>query len=82
MAFNRNNMEPMCPPDCPERVPGCHDHCERFKERKLARDKRKRDYYGNPDITRYIKEKMSKSKHDAAINKRNDLSRKGRHQNP
>lgn len=24
---------------CPERHPGCHDHCERFKEYKLIREK-------------------------------------------
>lgn len=82
MAFNRNNMEPICPPDCPKRTPGCQDHCERYKERKAAYNKRKREYYGNPDMTRYIKEKMSETKNRAALAKRDDARRKGRHKNP
>ena len=30
-----------CTPDCPERVPGCHDHCERYIRAKEKHDQEK-----------------------------------------
>lgn len=26
----------ICPKECPDRHPGCHDHCERYAENKAA----------------------------------------------
>ena len=29
----------ICPKECPDRHPGCHDHCERYAENKAAYQK-------------------------------------------
>ena len=31
----------ICPKECPDRHPGCHDHCERYAENKAAYQKMK-----------------------------------------
>lgn len=36
-----------CPKECPDRHPGCHDHCERYAENKEAYQKMKQEYDGS-----------------------------------
>ena len=33
----------ICPKECPDRHPGCHDHCERYAENKTAYQKLKQE---------------------------------------
>ena len=37
----------ICPKECPDRHPGCHDHCERYAENKTAYQKMKQEYDGS-----------------------------------
>ena len=37
----------ICPKECPDRHPGCHDHCERYAENKEAYQKMKQEYDGS-----------------------------------
>lgn len=30
----------ICDPDCPDRLPGCADHCEKYKEKRKDYEKR------------------------------------------
>lgn len=48
----RNNGNGPCK-DCADRYPGCHDHCDRFKEwheKVAARNKAERDFRMSQDI--------------------------------
>lgn len=30
-----------CPPDCPDRKPACHSHCEKYRKRKAEYERLK-----------------------------------------
>lgn len=69
--FNRSRTTFDCMPDCPERKPGCHDTCERYKKKRAAYDKRKLEYYGNPEVNRYFSEKNAEVR-DSIAKKRKE----------
>ena len=35
----RQKPEPVCPPDCRERAPGCHGRCERYMSFRREKEK-------------------------------------------
>ena len=56
-----------CKPDCPERKPGCHDHCERYQKKRAQLDawnaaERKRKEAAVPTIDTLVKKKDSQAK--------------------
>ena len=40
--------------DCTDRYPGCHDHCEKYKEDKAAHDKRRYEERLQREASMYI----------------------------
>ena len=40
----------ICPKECPDRHPGCHDRCERYAENKATYQKMKQEYDGSVRI--------------------------------
>ena len=67
-SWNRSRGLNCCPPDCSERVPGCHGYCKRYKEAKANHAKRKLEYYGDPMLRQYTSEKLI-ARRDAAAKK-------------
>ena len=79
-AFNKQRHMFDCLPDCPERKPGCSDHCERYKKRRAAFDKRKREVYGNPEVRQYmfergenIRDRAAKKRKSHGLNKSSNV---------
>lgn len=41
--------------DCSDRHPGCHDHCEKYQNEKVAYEKRKADIRNEREALNYTK---------------------------
>lgn len=62
-----------CPPECPDRKPGCQDHCEQHakdmvkweERRKLELDRRHLDNYVTERVVYYRDRKAKSAKHSA-----------------
>ena len=65
-----------CEPKCPKRKPGCQDHCDIYLTAKTKHDARKKEYYGDRDITQYIAEKHCKAKDLNAKQRKDSKSNK------
>ena len=70
-SWNRSSGTQYCPPNCPDRVPGCHGYCKRYRDAKEAHAKRKLEYYGDPGLKQYTSEKITKRRDIAAKNAKN-----------
>ena len=55
-----------CTRDCPDRVPGCHDHCKRYIEKKAVLDELKAKDRIDQGITTYICGNIRKTKDSSA----------------
>lgn len=70
-SWNRSRSIEFCPPNCPERVPGCQGSCKRYKDAKEKHAKRKLEYYGDPMLRQYTKEKREERRDMAAKKAKN-----------
>lgn len=43
----------LCPPECPDRTPGCHGTCEGYKKRKADYERRKEYIKKNREYSAY-----------------------------
>lgn len=48
-----------CPPECPNRKPGCQDHCEQHARERLEYDERKKLELERKSIDGYIARKAN-----------------------
>lgn len=65
-SFNKHRSPFPCTPDCPERVPGCHDHCKRYMEARAKYDARKAEYEPDSETKAYYTEMKLKAIDSAA----------------
>lgn len=65
-----------CSPNCENRKPGCHDHCEKYQEERAAYDKRKAEFTKDREIMNYTLSMMSARANYRAMYNRNDRRRK------
>lgn len=60
-----------CPPNCPNRKPGCQDHCERYakdraiynEHKRIERDRKKLDHYVCAKLAQNKEEQLHREKH-------------------
>lgn len=58
-----------CEPDCPNRTPGCHGKCERYKNAKEAYEKRKAELRKEKIGDEYMFDLIHKRMNQSAIRK-------------
>ena len=68
-----------CGKDCPNRCPGCHSKCEKYKRERAAYDKRKSELNKDREARRYVMERLSDRANARAISNKNNGSRKWYH---
>lgn len=56
--------------DCPNRYPGCHDKCEKYKTEKAEYERLKAKWNIDRDSRHYAAEIVTKRKSDAAVKHR------------
>ena len=60
-SFNRNRLFfDCCTRDCPERIPGCHGTCKRYKEKRAEFDEKKAAQDIQNGINSYVADKRRK----------------------
>lgn len=52
--MKRSRKLPFTCKDCPDRYPGCHDHCKKYKREKEIWDKQKIEDAKEKEIADYI----------------------------
>lgn len=65
-----------CGPNCENRKPGCHDHCEKYQRERAAYDKRKAELDKDREVMNYTLKLITKRANYRAIHNRNDRRRK------
>ena len=72
-SFNRNRIFfDCCTRDCPERIPGCHSTCKRYKEKRAEFDKKKAIQDMQNSINSYVSEKRM-NKYDSKLKRERRL---------
>ena len=65
-----------CAPNCANRKPGCHDHCEKYKKERTEYDKRKAVVDKDREARQYTMNLISKRADTRAKNKLDNHGRK------
>ena len=65
-----------CSRDCPERKPGCHDHCDKYKRERAAYDKRKAELDKHREARQYSMSVISTKANARAINNKKNGKRR------
>ena len=71
--FNRYRTVFDCPPNCPDRKPGCQDRCKTHAEQKARYEALKAAERGKVEAGRYVSEQVGKSR-DAAVKRQQKYS--------
>ena len=59
-SFNKGRFFINCPPDCPTRKPGCHDHCEKYQTSRAKLDEINRQKRLKYEASAYVCESVNK----------------------
>lgn len=70
-GFNRSRSIFNCPPNCPGRKPGCHDHCDTYLEKRALQDRINADRRRKREIDCYQIESVMTAR-DIKAKKRRD----------
>lgn len=65
-----------CGSDCPNRKPGCHDHCEKYQKERAEYNRRKEELNKDREVRRYTMKLMSDRANARAISNRKNGNRK------
>lgn len=66
------NLPFTCGRDCPDRQPGCHSKCEKYKRERAEYDKRKSEEDAKRSVYYYTTETYGKNFNDLAKRRKNN----------
>ena len=69
--MQRSRKLPFTCKDCPDRYPGCHDHCKKYKREKEIWDKQKLEEARQLEALNYICESRA-GRRDAYVKKQKE----------
>lgn len=72
----RNRKLPFTCKDCPDRYPGCHDHCNKYKREKAIWDKQKAEEAMDRELSGYVAGSISGRSNTNAKRRRDNRGRK------
>ena len=73
--YRSNNGIFSCEPNCVNRKPGCHDHCEKYMREKAEHDRRREAEASRQKIDSCLIHNIIKRSNQSAVERKNNRGR-------